>query len=111
MNHSFLSFLGLVRKSGKIAIGADAAAEAMKKNEACLLILSGELSEKSAENARFLAGRKNIEVISVPFGFSEIGQAIGKKAGILAVSDRNMARKLIEIHSETNAEKQGGYAI
>lgn len=106
--NKFLSFLGLVRRSGKIAIGADAAADAMKQHEACLLILSGELSEKSAENARFLAEREQIEALSVPFGFSEIGQAIGKKAGMLAVTDPNMARKLIEIQSEMNAEKQGG---
>ncbi len=100
----FLSFLGLVRRSGKIAIGAEKSAEAMKKHEACLLILSGELSGKSAENALFLAGRENVETVSVPFGFSEIGQAIGIKAGVLAVTDPNMARKLREIHSEMKAE-------
>ena len=43
MEEKLLSMLGIARRAGKIAMGFDAAAEAMHKGEARLLVLAADL--------------------------------------------------------------------
>ena len=94
-----LSLLGLARKAGKLEMGADPAAEALQKGKAFLILLAGDLSRRSARKAADAASQKNIPVLQAPWGMDEAADALGKRAGILAVCDRGFAEKLTALLS------------
>lgn len=94
----FLSFLGIVRKSGKINLGFDSCKEACKMKKAKLLILACDLSEKTASKAVRYAEESNVPIIIIPFSMDEIQNAIRKHTGIITVTDENLAAKLNELY-------------
>ncbi len=85
-----LSLLGICRKAGKLVHGFDAVAESVKKHEACLVLTAKDLSPKSAKEIGFISNKANVEVISAPVTISEIEGKTGKRAGILAVTDKGL---------------------
>ena len=67
MKEKLLSMLGIARRAGKIAMGFDAAAEAMHKGEARLLVLAADLSERTERAVRRIAEETNTPVMPSDF--------------------------------------------
>ena len=103
MNDKLLSMLGLCRRAGKLELGYDAVAAAITKNKAKLLLLASDLSEKTGESITYLSGQYGPGPIRLPHTMDQIGRAVGKRAGILAVIDAGFAgsiRKLAAVKDE-----------
>ncbi len=94
MINKFLSFLGLARKAGKLSLGTDSTAEAIKGKKAKLILLCEDLSTKSAQSITSLSCKYEIELINIPICMEQIKQYIGKRVGIIAVNDNGFANKL-----------------
>ncbi len=94
MNDKTLSLLGLIRRAGKLELGFDASAAAAREGRACLLLAAKDVSEKTFKNVRFEAERAGIPALRLPADMETTGHACGKKAGVLAVTDRGFARAL-----------------
>ena len=75
----------------------DPAVEAMQKQKAFLLLLSPDLSSRSRKRVQEQAERYGAELMEIPFGMDEIGTALGKRSGIIAVCDGGFAGKLKEL--------------
>ena len=106
MNDRLLSLLGLIRRAGKLSMGFDAAADAMGKGEASLLLLSEELSERTSGAIRKIAEQSKTCVITVKHGMEEIGHAIGRRStGIIAVNDSGFADKIKTLCAENSQEE------
>ena len=109
--NKFLSFLGIVRKSGKINMGLDPCIDSIKSRKAKLLILSGDLSENTASKVKRFANEANVPIIAVPFDMEDIRAAAGKYAGVITVTDENLAGKLSVLYKELQfGETEGGNA-
>ena len=109
--NKFLSFLGLVRKSGKIGMGFDPCIDAIKSKKAKLLIITYDLSEKTALKAKRIADEANVPVITVSFSMDEINIALSKHVGLISVLDENLASKLNELYIQLQSEQiEGGNA-
>ena len=95
--NSFLSMLGIARRAGKLVYGFDAVLEQVRKNQAALLVLAADLSERS-RNA-FLLQTKDAKIpcIEPPLTMLDFHNAIGRRSGILAVCDRGFANQLISL--------------
>ena len=92
-----LPLLGIARRAGRLALGMDPAVEAMQKQKAFLLLLSPDLSSRSRKRVQEQAERYGAELMEIPFGMDEIGTALGKRSGIIAVCDGGFAGKLKEL--------------
>lgn len=87
-----LAFIGLAKKAGLLAIGADATAQATKKQKAVLIITSSDASDRSKNNAKKLAALANIKYMSVSYTMQELGTTAGCGApGTIAFLDSGFA--------------------
>jgi len=87
-------------KAGKCRAGAFACEEAIKNGSAQLVLLDEGIAEKSLQNMRSMCSHYKIRCLSTgPCG--ELGAKTGKPANkVFAVTDKNFAKKLIEIYNE-----------
>ena len=87
-----LSTLGLCKKAGKLIIGFDAVAEFIKGKAPGLLVLAADLSPKSAKEIIRIADAQGFEYMRFGAAMEDIKRLVGKKAGILAITDRGLAK-------------------
>lgn len=103
-----LSLLGIARRAGKISWGRDAVEESLRKGKAHLVLVAADISAKTTAGVRFSAERAGVPMLSVHETIESVSQAIGKRAGIVAILDQGLAEKLKLLAQEAqsgNAEK------
>lgn len=101
MERKLLSFLGIARKAGKLCLGQDVAAESIRSGNAALLVLSNDISGKSGAKIRRFAEEFAIPILQIPAGMDQLEQMLGKRAGILAVTDAGFAKRILELARES----------
>lgn len=89
-----LSLLGIARRAGKLSWGRDAVEESLRKGKAYLVLVAKDISAKTAAGVRFSAERAETPVLVIHETIESVSQAIGKKAGIVAVLDEGFAKAL-----------------
>ncbi len=89
-----LGLLGLGAKARRLAIGVDAAREALQRGKAEALVMPSDASERAREKLTPLAGPRAVAVLVGPDA-DTLGQALGRPPvhGV-AVLDRQLARGL-----------------
>ena len=99
INDNLNGLLGLCRRANKIAIGHDAAITSIKQRKAFLAITcmdaSDRLKKEIADECNF--NNRNTKYVEAQFTMSELGLAIGKKAGVISIDDEGFANKLHSI--------------
>ncbi len=99
MNNNLNGLLGLCRKAGKLAIGHDAVITSIKQRKSFLALTccdaSNRLKKEIADECGF--NGRNIKYVDAPFTMSELGFAIGKKAGVISIDEEGFANKLLSI--------------
>jgi len=82
----------MCRKAGKLVMGFDAVARTIKSGKAGLLVLAGDLSPKSAKEIIRLAEIHQVKIARPETAMEDIKRVVGKKAGILAITDEGLAK-------------------
>ncbi len=101
-NERLCGFLGLSRKAGKLVFGFDMTVEAMQKGTADSVLLSSDCSERTSRNIKRIAEDCETEVYILPLTMDEIGYAVAKRAGVLAVCDSGFSKKIKELLDNGN---------
>lgn len=86
--------LGIARKASKTALGYDPVIEAVMKGKVCLILLASDISPKSAKGICLAAEYDNITVAETQISMDEFGNAIGKRCGIIGITDEGIAKTL-----------------
>lgn len=94
MNNKYLNFLGICRKAGKLIAGTEKCKSLINKNQAYLIILANDISQKTEKEFVFLTKEK-IKVVRTPYSLDEMAAALGVRAGVYAVTDENFAKEII----------------
>ena len=102
-NNKVLSYLGLARKAGKLAVGFAASKEACQKMTAKFIAVASDKSEKSLKEIKYFGGGK-VRIERIPFTICEVSAAIGIKAGIVAVCDEGFANALTKLFDSNKEE-------
>jgi len=89
--------LGLCRRAGRLAMGFDAAADAIRRGDAALELTASDCSERTKRNIRMIAEENGVTTMELPLTIDEVGHAVAKKAGVLAVCDSGFAKKITEL--------------
>lgn len=101
-----VSMLSLARKAGKLTAGADPVKEAVLNGQVSAVFTASDLSPKSLKEIEFSC--RNLPVPVLPLGVSmdEMSVQIGRRSGILAVTDKGMEAKIQSLLSDAaQAEK------
>lgn len=105
-NKKYLSMLGLARRAGRISMGHDMAMKSLKARKARLLIFSSDISPRLVEEFKRARSRyaNGIVCLRINETMEDIHKALGYKAGVLTVDDKDFAQKINElINQEGNA--------
>lgn len=105
-NKKYLSMLGMARRAGRVSMGHDMAEKAIKSHNAQVIILAGDVSDRlirEFENTKEKYA-PTLPLIQIDESIDEIHMALGYKAGVLTVDDKNFSNRIIElINQEENA--------
>ena len=74
MNEKLLSLLGIARRAGRLSVGFDAAAESMKKGKSYLLVLAGDISERTSGSIISKAEQSGTEVLKTALSMEQISE-------------------------------------
>lgn len=100
-DRQILSYLGLARKAGKLAVGFAASKEACLKQKAKFVVIASDISQKSEKEIRFFSGKRCF-VERIDATIEEVSSSIGTKAGIVAVCDEGFANALAKCIDSRN---------
>lgn len=96
MNPHFLSTLGLAMRAGKLTFGFDTVKAAVQSGQVFLLMTAADLSPKTVKETRFLAEHHQIPWLPLPLAMEDLAAAIGKKTGVIAITEEGLAARLKE---------------
>jgi ribosomal protein L7Ae-like RNA K-turn-binding protein len=83
--------LTMARKAGKLILGFDAVKDTIKADTAKLVLITADISPKTEKEVRYYCTRYNIDCFTVSFSTEDIYKAVGKKSGVIAVTDSGLA--------------------
>ena len=89
--NKLLSLLGIARRAGRLSLGNDPALEAMRNGQTCVILVAEEA---------------HIDVLTMNETMDEIGAALGKRTGVIAVNDAGFANKMRTMCSETDNQQK-----
>ncbi len=104
MTDKLMFALGLCRKAGKLAVGADATAEAAEKKRAYAILLSSDAAQRTQQAAEEAAAKCGAPLHRVNRTIAEMEKGTGRAFAVAAVTGRDQAR-LIELTLE---QENGG---
>ncbi len=106
MEEKLLSMLGIARRAGRLAMGFDAAEEAMRNHQAKLLVLASDVSERTDRSICRIAEEYKVPVLRTGFEMDRIGKAVGHKhTGVIAINDSGFAKTIKAIGTENSQEE------
>ncbi len=97
MNNKLLSLLGIARRACRISLGFDAASDSISAGQCRLLLLANDLSERTKRSILRTADDNGVQAILLDIPMAELGGAVGKLTGIIAVNDKGFADKMITL--------------
>ena len=107
MNSRVVSLLSICRKAGKLAVGFDLVKESIRDGKAHLVVLAGDLSPKTAKQIQFEASRNpgSVRVLQLPETMFELSNILGRKAGVMSVTDAGLAGSILQTAGKPNREE------
>lgn len=105
MNDRILSLLGLCRKAGKMTLGNDAVIDAAEKHKSRLILLTSDLSPKTAKGILAAAHRNNVKIRTVNRTKDDFGDALGKFCAVVSIDDSGFANKFTELIAQENQQE------
>jgi ribosomal protein L7Ae-like RNA K-turn-binding protein len=102
-----LSLIGLARKAGRLAVGSDAALEAVRSGRAKLIILASDAAENTV--SRIFNRHDDVPIHRLRVPKEELGGAVGLAAcSAVALCDAGFAKAFIKAIPPPPRSKSGG---
>lgn len=100
MNDRLLSFLGLCKRAGYLISGADTVIKSMREHKALLALTANDFSDNSLKNVRKTAEEYKVPLKTLGYTKDELSFALGKHCGVISVTDKGFADKILVMLSE-----------
>ena len=85
-----ISTICLCRRAGKLVIGFDAVCGELSQKTFCAVILAADVSAKTEKEICFSAEKYGRRVVKADFTMDEALSALGKRAGVFAITDEGL---------------------
>lgn len=96
--------LSICRKAGKMAVGFDPMKEALAAGKACGVVTAADISPKTYKEVCYFCQKHGVPVEPLPLTIGQLGAAIGRKAAVVAVTDRGFFDRIHQLCTETVQE-------
>ncbi len=94
---SLLSFLGLIKKAGRLEIGEEPSGAACRARKASLLVLASDIAENSARRASHFAEAGQCLCLKLPIDKDAFGFCLGRSScAMAAITDVGFAAALLK---------------
>lgn len=90
-----LSLFSLSKRAGKLLLGFDTVKEAVGLGKAHAVFLAEDLSEKTKREVLWFCEKAGAQAIPVPFPMEMVQAEVGKRSGILAVTEDGLEKKIV----------------
>lgn len=94
--------LTICRRAGKLVLGMDEVKSACRSGKAKGVLITSDISAKSFKEIAFVCGEEEIPLYRCDMTMDDIGAALGKVYGIIAVADSGFmkaaAKKLTKVN-------------
>lgn len=97
MNQKLIDTLTFCKRIGALKLGFDPVKSALEYGQAKLVLLANDLSFKSRDSVLWICAQDGCPTAELPFTMDEIWFLVGKRSGILAVTDAAFAKKLSQL--------------
>lgn len=97
MNPKLIDTLTFCKRIGALKLGFDPVKSTLEHGQAKLVLLAKDLSSKSKDSMLRICQQDGCPVALLPLQMDEIWFLVGKRSGILAVTDAAFAKKLSEL--------------
>jgi len=102
-----LAIIGMAKKAGLLAVGADAAAAAARRGDAKLIITASDASQATIRRAKTNAEANGVKHIAVPHTMFELGTTAGRGSpGTIAFLDKGLADGFTKRLAESEKAKE-----
>ena len=98
MTEKTLSYFGLCRRAGKMALGHDAVMQAVRGKKAKICLLTNDASVRHERELKAADG--TVPILSMPITSQELSFAIGKKVCVIAILDEGFAKVVLQQFDE-----------
>ncbi len=96
-NNKFLSLIGMARRANRVQMGFDKAKSAILYDEAKVVFVCSDVSVKTKRGLVFASEETGVKVLDIPYTIFELSNAIGTKCGVVAITDKGFADKLVTL--------------
>lgn len=97
MSSQQISLLSLARRAGKLVLGFDRVADALRDGKGKGVFCTADLSEKSRKELGFTAQKYGMQPVVLAVTMDQVQHACGKRSGVIALCDESFAKKLSEL--------------
>lgn len=104
MTNDRSGLMSICRKAGKMKLGMDTAKSACDIGEAKGVFTASDLSAKSLKEMRYCGAKNGVPVYRLGMTMQQIGAAVGKVTGIIAVTDAGFAKSLAKGAENVSAD-------
>lgn len=101
----FSSTLSLCMRARRLAFGFETVRAAVKNGKVTLLLTASDLSEKSVKEVDFLSRTYSVPHLRLDLSMEDIARTIGKKTGIIGITDPGFGTKLMQTYHETEENR------
>lgn len=88
--------LTMCMKAGRLRLGMDMTKDSCRSGESFGVFTASDLSEKSLKEVKFFCGKYSTPLYQLEMTMDEIGTALGKRSGIICITDKGFAKSCAE---------------
>lgn len=101
MNDKLLTLLGFAAKSGNLSYGMNSTVSSVRSNRAKLVLVCGDISEKSKKEITFYCKNSDVKVLILDdYNIQVVCDAVGKNCGILSINDSLFADAVLRVREQ-----------
>lgn len=104
MHDRTLQMLGICKRAGRVVAGFDAVEAAAEDHSAKLVLCSEGLSERTKRKTEAFCRRCGTPWIPCSMTLEEIEWMIGRRSGVLAITDEGLAGKMRSLIAQEEEE-------
>lgn len=93
-----LNILTMAKKAGKITFGFDCVKEEMLSKKALCVFITSDISGKTFKEISFYSEKYGIPYQSLDITMNDTEYCLGKRAGILSISDKGFSDSLKKLY-------------
>ncbi|NMA79571.1 MAG: 50S ribosomal protein L7 [Clostridiales bacterium] len=89
-----LGLIGICKKANKLIQGFDVVVESAQNGEVSGIYLAKDISPKTQKEILFACADTNIPIVSLDITMDELGRVLGRRVGVIGITDSGLAKKL-----------------